>query len=91
MILPERVLGSDGDEVDLARGDAGAELVAGEAHELAAKLVGRLVAVLERDEGLDDLHRHRVRLADDAGLGDGRVLDQRALDLERADEVARPC
>ena len=48
----------------------------------------RLAAVLEDDEGLDDLHRDRVRLADHAGLGDGRVLHQDALDLERADQVA---
>ena len=29
----------------------------------------------------------RIGLADDARLGDGRVLEQRALDLERADQV----
>ena len=42
---------------------------------------------LQRDEGLDDLAGHRVGLADHAGLGDRRVLEQRALDLERPDQV----
>ena len=58
------------------------------AEQLAAQLVARLVAVLQRDERLDHLAGHRVGLADHAGLGDGRVLHQRALDLERADQVA---
>ena len=46
------------------------------------------MARLERDERLDELARDRVGLADDARLRDGRVLHQRALDLERADQVA---
>src|SRR5690606_1924347 len=71
----------------LPGGYAGAELLAGEADELAAELIRRLVTVLERDEGLDDLHGHRVRLADHARLRNGGVLDQRALHLERAHQV----
>jgi hypothetical protein len=43
---------------------------------------------LQRDERLHDLADDRVGLADDAGLGDRGVLDERALHLERADEVA---
>ena len=43
----------------------------------------------EHDEGLDDLAAKRVGLADDGGLGDGRVLDERGLDLEGADAVGR--
>jgi hypothetical protein len=37
----------------------------------------------------DDLGALRVGLADDAGLDDGRVLQQRRLHLERADPVRR--
>ena len=46
-----------------------------------------LVAGLEHDEGLHDLHVHVVGLADRGGLGHGLVLEQRRLDLERADQV----
>src|SRR5439155_25228076 len=45
-------------------------------------------AVLQGDEGLDDLHRDRVRLADNPRFGDGGMLDQDAFDLEGADEMA---
>ena len=38
----------------------------------------------EGDERLDDLPAQLVRLADDAGLGDRRMLDERRLDLERS-------
>src|SRR5207253_7475816 len=41
------------------------------------------------DERLHDLSAVRVRLADDGALGDGFVLEQRALDLERPDPVGR--
>src|SRR3990172_12648740 len=81
-------LGQRGHELDLAGGGAGAQLLAAEADKLAAELIVRLIAVLEGDERLHDLHRHRVGLADDAGLGDCGVLDEGALHLERADEVA---
>ena len=47
------------------------------------------MAAREDDERGDDLGALRVVLADDRGLGDGRVLDQRGLDLERPDAVGR--
>ena len=53
-----------------------------------AQLVARLEAGPQHDERLHDLAGDRVGLADHAGLGDRRVLHQRALDLERADQVA---
>ncbi len=88
MILPERVFGSTSMK-SISRGATPApSLSRAKLQQLAPQLVRGLVAVLQRDERLDDLHRHRVRLADDAGFGHGGVLDQRALDLERADEVA---
>ena len=43
----------------------------------------------QSDEGLHHLPDGRVRNTDRAGLGDRRVFHQRALDLERADQVAR--
>ena len=89
MILPLRVLRQVGAEVDLLRRHGRAEPLPRVAQQLPAQRVGRLEAGLQRDERLDDLAGHRVGLADHAGLGDGRVLHQRALDLERADQVAR--
>ena len=90
MILPLRVRGSVREEVDLLRRDGGAEALAREARAArsASASLGR-EARLQRDERLHDLHGDRIGLADDARLGDGGVLQQRALHLERADEVPR--
>ena len=41
----------------------------------------------EHDEGLDDLTAIRVGHADDGALGHRRMLEERALDLERPDAV----
>ena len=46
------------------------------------------VAGLEADEGLDDFTGDGIGLANDPSFGDRRVLHQRALDLERPDQVA---
>ena len=46
-------------------------------------------AFLERDERRDRLALDLVRAADDRGLGHLRMIDERALDLHRADPVAR--
>ena len=68
---------------------AGAEPLAGEADAArGAARSRRLEPVLQQHERLDDLAGDRVGHADDAGLGDGGVLHQHALDLERADQVA---
>src|SRR4028119_1465596 len=48
----------------------------------------RLVLGAEHDEGLDDAAPVRVRRGNDGALDDGRVLDQDALYLERADTIA---
>jgi hypothetical protein len=45
-------------------------------------------ALLHRDERGDRLALHLVRAADDGGLRDRRVVDQRALHFHRADAVA---
>ena len=90
MILPLRVCGRSSENAISRGATAGPSRRAGEARAArgAAPRVG-IDARLERDEGLHDLARHRVGHADHAGLGDGRVLHERALHLERADEVAR--
>ena len=88
MILPLRVCGRCVPEIDLLRRDRRPEPLAGVAEQFPAQLLARLVARLQRDERLDHLARHRIGLADHAGLGHGRVLHQRALHLERADQVA---
>ena len=78
--------------ISISRGaTAAASFSRGEARQFAAQRVGGLVAVLERDERLDDLHCDGVGLADDAGLGDGGCSDERGLNLEGADEVGRRC
>ena len=74
-------------ERDLFGRDGRAEANAGKSQELRRERVVRLEARLERHERLDDLHRDGVRLADDSGLGHRGVLEERALDLERPDEV----
>ena len=88
MILPLRVLRQAGEEVDLLGRHRRAQALAREAEQFPPQRLARLEAGLQRDEGLDHLADHRVGLADDAGLGDRRVLHQHALDLERADQVA---
>ena len=54
---------------------------------LAQRLVGCL-AGHQRDVGVDALALDRVRVADDRGLGDLGVGDQRRFDLGRAQAVA---
>src|SRR2546430_9296972 len=63
------------------------QLVADRLDQLAAQLVGWLVAGTERDERLDDLATELVRHAGDARLGDRRVAEERGLDLDRPDPV----
>ena len=75
-------------ELDLTGSNRRPQLLAGKADELLGQFLAWLNARIERDEGLDDLPCHRVRFADDPGLGHRRVFDQGALDLERADEMA---
>ena len=86
MTLPLRVCGRCWSNVDLAR--ARRRRGGGVRRRAAvAQLVVRRVAAAQRDERLDQLAGHRVGLADHAGLGHRRVLHQRALDLERPDQV----
>src|SRR2546427_7926173 len=80
--LARRRLRNRGDELDLAR-----HLVVGEAALDEGDDVGgrELVARLLDDEGLGDLARLGVRLADHRRVRDRRVLDQQRLDLRRRD------
>ncbi len=88
MILPLRVRGSVGrNAISFGATAAPRRLRAWPSSSRRSSSVG-LEPRLERDERLDHLADHRVGLADDAGLGHRRVLHQRALDLERADQVA---
>src|SRR6058998_1374872 len=56
--------------------------------ESADELLSGRVAGPEHDEGLHDLAPVRVRARDDRGFDHGRMLEERALDLERTDPVA---
>src|SRR6056297_3046296 len=57
--------------------------------QLVGQLVAPLVPVREDDVSLDDVAPLVVRAGDRRGLGDRFVADQRVLDLERTDSVAR--
>ncbi len=81
-------LGQAGRELDeVGRGDR-ADLLAHPGDELLAQVLARLLAGHQRDVGVDALALDVVRVADDRGLGDLRVGDERALDLGRAHAVA---
>ena len=87
--LPARGLRELGDECDLTRavvrrGDRLDVLL-----ELGGEAVGRLLPRAEDDERLHDLAAVEVGHADDGALGDRRMLEERALDLERADAIRR--
>ena len=87
--LPARGLRELGDECDLTRavvrrGDRLDMLL-----ELGGEAVGRLLPRAQDDERLHDLAAVEVGHADDGALGDRRMLEERALDLERADAIRR--
>ena len=73
---------------DVGRGDR-PDLLAHPGDQLLAQLVGRVLAGLERDVGVDALALDVVREADDGGLGHLQVGDQGAFDLGGADAMAR--
>ena len=81
MILPERVFGRPGAHWMWSGVRDRADLLAHPLREFLAQRVGRLLAGLQRDVGVDALALDVVREADHRGLGDLRVRDQRALDL----------
>ena len=75
------------DELDLLRGDGSSQLLAGMTQQRQPHLVIAGEAVLQHDERLYHLAHHRVRLADDRGLGNCWMIGQRILDFERADQM----
>src|SRR3954447_26952729 len=74
-------------ELDLADPLEGREVLPGVLEDGERRLAGRLVPGREGDVGLGDGGPPRVRHRDDGRLGHRRVLDQHALQLERADLV----
>ena len=88
MILPERVFGRPGDHWMRSGVAMGPISLRTQRDQLLAQLLGRLLAGLQRDVGVDALALDVVREADDRRLGDLRVGDQGALDLGRAQAVA---
>ena len=77
-----------GDEFDLARVGVRREPFLDVLGKLFGEFVAALVGRRQHDEGLDDLGALRIGHADHGRLVDGRMLDQRAFDVERADAVA---
>ena len=88
MILPLRVCGSAStNSISLGATAAPSRLRAWPSTFPPQVVVGG-EPVFQRDERLDHLADRRVGLADDRRLGDRRVIGQRVLDLERADQVS---
>ena len=88
MILPERVLGRPGAHWMTSGVAIGPISFRTQADQLLPQRLVRLDAGLEGHVAVDALALEVVRAADHRGLGDGRVGDQRALDLGRAHAVA---
>ena len=76
------------EELHLLGRDGGAEARAPEALDLPQQRLALDAAGPQRDERLHDLAGHGVRHPDHRRLGDRRVLHQRALHLEGADQVS---
>ena len=70
MILPERVFGQRGRELDFLRRGERADVVAHLLVELLAQLVVAFLARIERDEGVDRLALDVVRVGDHRRFGD---------------------
>src|SRR4051812_22674354 len=78
-----------GGEVDLlGRGEC-ADVMAHLLDQLPAKLFAAVFAGVECDIGVDGGALDLVWVADDCGLGDQGMADQRAFDLGRADAMSR--
>ena len=87
MILPLRVRGSAGrNAISFGATAAPSRLRAWPSSSMRRSSLS-LRTGLQRNERLDDFADHGVGLADDPGFGDRGMLHQRALDLERADQV----
>ena len=89
MILPLRVFGSSGVKTMFAGFAIGPIFVRDVVAQLLELLDRALVAALQRHERDDRLAGQRVVPAAHRRLGDARVVDERALDLDRRDAVAR--
>src|SRR6266542_791732 len=76
------------DELDEPRQLVNGNVVAAIVDDTQFQLFARLIAGLENDEGLHVLAAHRIGNADDAGVGDGGVLQHRILDFLGSDAVA---
>ncbi len=82
-------LGQVGTKFDFARRHRHAQPLARVRQQVPAQRLVRLESLLERDEGLDHLERHRIGHADHRRFGHCGMLHQHALDLERTDQVPR--
>ena len=88
MILPERVFGRPGRELDQVRRGDRADLLAHPGDELLAQFLRGLLAGHQRHIGVDALALDVVRIADDRGFRHLRVRDERRFDFRRAHAVA---
>ena len=84
MILPERVLGRSSVKRIVFGLAIGPMSVADVVAQLLDERVARLVAGAQGDERGDRLAGGVVACADDRGLGDRGVVDERGLDLGRS-------
>ena len=89
-IFPLAVLGSSSAKSTIRGYLYGAVCVLDVLLQLARERVAGREAVAQHDDRAHDRAALVVGRGDDRGLGHGRVGDERRLDLERADPVARP-
>ena len=89
MILPLRVFGSSGVKTMFAGFAIGADLLRDVVAQLLELLDRAFGAALQRHERDDRLAGRRVVARRDRRLGDLVVVDERRLDLDRRDAVAR--
>src|SRR5579872_2179725 len=75
------------DKFDLLWSDHRTQAFARKAEQVAAELFARCEGRLQRDECFHDFTRHWVRLADDTGLRDRRMLHQGALHFKRPNQM----
>ena len=89
MILPERVFGSSSvKRIDFGFAIGPISLATWSRSSSTSASLGSVPAAQDHERG-DRLPGRRVVLADDRRFGDRGVVDERGLDLGRADVVAR--
>ena len=86
-IFPVVVIGSEFDELDVARHLMPGHMLADKTADLVDQLLARGKSVFQNHERLDRFRAHRIGHADHRRQYDGRMPDQCVLDLGRTDAI----